>query len=331
MGIFKAFTSSVSGTLADQWLEYFACDAIPADLLMVRGAKRAGQNSANTNAPGSMISDGSLVVVADGEAAIAVSGGEVISVWKEPGEHVFRSGESGGIFGGTPSGMLKDVGRRFAFGGDAAPVYQQIFYFNTKEIPGNAFSAPAPIPFRIRDDNVGLDVDCSISCAGMYSFRITRPEITYKRLIGNAGKGYTKDALLGQMESEMLTILQAAAASLNTRGIRLSSIPSLAPAFADAVRDEFNKVQEDLRGISLVSVAFSELTVSDADRRMIFELQRDKVLTDPTMAAAHLVGAQADAMQAAAANTGGAPSGGSQPGGGPRAVPHHSASSRAGR
>ena len=39
MGLIKAALSSAGGVLADQWKEYFYCDALPETVLAVKGRK----------------------------------------------------------------------------------------------------------------------------------------------------------------------------------------------------------------------------------------------------------------------------------------------------
>ncbi len=189
MGILKALVASVSTEAADQWKEYFYCDSIPAGLLMVRGYKQQSSQSANKG-NAEVITDGSIVAVADGQCAIAVSNGKVISVFREAGENVFHSGETFGAFSGSKAKQLgKELGRRISFGGDAPALIQRIYYLNTKEIPGNAFGGE--IPFRICDPNLGLDIDCKLVVSGLFSFMICDPEKIYKHLIGNVEHSYS--------------------------------------------------------------------------------------------------------------------------------------------
>ena len=40
MGLIKAALSAATSVAADQWKEYFYCDALDANTIMVRGQKR---------------------------------------------------------------------------------------------------------------------------------------------------------------------------------------------------------------------------------------------------------------------------------------------------
>ena len=47
MGLIKAALGAAGGVLADQWEEFFYCDALEMDTLMVKGEKRVGNRSSN--------------------------------------------------------------------------------------------------------------------------------------------------------------------------------------------------------------------------------------------------------------------------------------------
>ena len=305
MGLIKAALGAASGVLADQWKEYFYCEALAADVLAVKGQKRVSGRSSNTSGSDNIISDGSVIAVADGQCMMIVEQGKVVDLCAEPGEYTYNSATEPSIFTGSLGEsvleVFKNIGKRFSFGGLAAND-QRVYYFNTKELTGNKYGTPSPVPFRVVDKNIGLDIDIAIRCFGEYSYRITNPILFYTNLCGNVSRAYTRDQIDGQLKSELLTALQPAFARISDMGIRYSSLPGHTMELADALNEVLSAKWRDLRGIEIVSVGVSSVKASEEDEAMIKELQRNAAFRDPTMAAAHLVGAQASAMQSAASN-----------------------------
>ena len=311
MGLIKAALGAAGGVLADQWKEYFYCEAIPADVLVTKGVKRAGGRSSNTKGSDNIISNGSVIAVADGQCMVIVEQGKVVDLCAEPGEYTYDSSSEPSLFSGNLSQSIKEVfkniGKRFTFGGEA-PMDQRVYYFNTKELVGNKYGTPSPVPFRVVDNNIGLDVDIAIRCFGEYSYRVTNPILFYTNICGNVSSVYTRSQIDGQLKTELLTALQPAFARISDMGIRYSALPGHTQELADALNEVLSAKWRDLRGIEIVSFGVSSVKASEEDEAMIKELQRNATFRNPNMAAAHLVGAQAAAMQAAASNQGaGAP------------------------
>ena len=306
MGLISAALGAAGGVLADQWKEYFYCEALPNNVLAVKGRKRNSGRSSNTRGSDNIISSGSVIAVADGQCMLIVEQGKIVDVCAEPGEYVYDSSTEPSIFSGKlGEGILnvfKQIGKRFTFGGEA-PKDQRVYYFNTKEVTGNKYGTPSPVPFRVVDNNIGLDIDISIRCFGEYSYVLSNPLLFYTNVCGNVTVDYTKEQLDGQMKSELLTALQPAFARISEMGIRYSALPGHTRELADALNEELSGKWRDLRGIEIASVGVSSVKASEEDEAMIKELQRNATFRNPNMAAAHLVGAQAAAMQAAASNT----------------------------
>ncbi len=307
MGLIKAIAGAAGGVLADQWKEYFYCEALEAEVLMTKGLKRVSGRSSNTKGSDNIISNGSVIAVADGQCMIIVEQGKVVDLCAEPGEYVYDFSTEPSIFCGSLSQGIKDVfkniGKRFTFGGEP-PKDQRVYYFNTKELVGNKYGTAAPVPFRVVDARIGLDVDIAVRCFGEYSYRITNPILFYTNIAGNVGDYYTRENLDSQMKTELLTALQPAFAKISEMGIRYSAVPGHAQELGNILNEELSAKWRDLRGIEIVSFGVSSLKASEEDEKMIKELQRNAALRDPTMAAAHLTGATAAAMQSAAANEG---------------------------
>ena len=309
MGLIKAITGAVGGVLADQWKEYFYCEALDGDTLVTKGKKRVSSRSSNTKAVENIISTGSVVAVADGQCMIIVDQGKVAEICAEPGEFVYDASTEptimAGNLGESIGEVFKNIGKRFTFGGEA-PKDQRIYYINTKEIIGNKYGTPGPVPFRVVDHNIGLDVDISIRCFGEYSYRIVNPILFYTNVCGNITADYDRSQIDGQLKSELLTALQPAFAKISGMGIRYSALPGHTMEMADALNDVLSKKWKDLRGVEIVSMGVSSVKASEEDEAMIKELQRSAVYRNANMAAAKLVDAQAEAMKTAAANPNGA-------------------------
>ena len=309
MGLIKAIIGAAGGVLADQWKEYFYCDSLSGDTLAVKGKKRVSGRSSNTKATENIISSGSVIAVADGQCMIIVDQGKVVELCAEPGEFIYDASTEPTIMAGNLSRSIPDVfksiGKRFTFGGEA-PKDQRVYYINTKEIIGNKYGTPSPVPFRVVDQNIGLDVDISIRCFGEYSYRITNPILFYTNVCGNVASEYDRSQIDGQLKTELLTALQPCFARISAMGIRYSALPGHTVEMADAMNQVLSSKWAQLRGVEVVSMGVSSVKASEEDEAMIKELQRSAVYRNTNMAAAKMVDAQAEAMKAAASNAGGA-------------------------
>ena len=309
MGLIKAALGSAGGVLADQWKEYFYCDALDANVLAVKGKKRTGSRSSNTKGSDNIITSGSVVAVADGQCMMIVDQGRIAEFCAEPGEFTYDASTEPSVFAGKLGDSIKKtfaaMGRRFTFGGEP-PKDQRVYYFNTKELIGNKYGTPGPVPFRVVDNNIGLDMDISIRCFGEYSYRICDPMLFYKNVCGNVTESYTRESIDGQLKTELMTALQPAFARISEMGIRYSALPGHTMELAQALNELLSAKWRELRGLEIVSFGVSSVKASEEDEAMIKELQRNAAFRNPTMAAAHMVGAQAAAMQSAAKNENGA-------------------------
>ena len=311
MGLIQAIKGAVSTALADQWKEYFYCEALPVDVLVVKGQKRVnGRISSNTKGSDNIISDGSVVVVADGQCMIIVDQGKVVEFAAEPGAYkVDCKAESSifsGSFGQRVIGLFKTMGRRVTFGGDTGSD-QRVYYFNTKELLDNKFGTPNPVPFRIVDNNVGLDIDVSVRCNGAYSYKITNPILFYQNVCGNVSQAYTRSQIDGQLKTEFIAALQPAFGRLSELQLRPNQIMTHLTALEEAMNTALDEKWGSLRGIEVISIALGSVTLPKEDEDLIKELQRKNVYAkNQAMAGATLVEAQAEAMKNAASNANGA-------------------------
>ena len=312
MGLIKAGMGALGGTLADQWKEFFYCDAIDKDVLVTKGRKRTSSRSSNTKGNDNIISNGSVIAVADGQCMIIVEQGKIVEVCAEPGEFKYDTSTEPSIFAGSLGNSIKEtfktIGKRFTFGGDTGKD-QRVYYFNTKELVDNKFGTPNPIPFRVVDSKIGLDVDVSVRCSGIYSYKIADPLLFYANVCGNIEQDYERSELDSQLKTEFISALQPAFGRLSDLELRPNQIVSHNTELEEAMNTALSAKWSQLRGLKVVSIALGSVTLPPEDAEMIKQLQRTAVLQNPNMAGATLVGAQADAMKAAAANSAGAMTG----------------------
>ena len=308
MGLIKAAVGAVGGTLADQWKEFFYCDALEQDVLVVKGQKRINGRSSNTKGNDNIISNGSGIAVADGQCMIIVEQGKIVEVCAEPGQFTYDSSTEPSIFSGNLGKSIADtfrtVGKRFTYGGDTGKD-QRVYYFNVKEIMDNKFGTPNPIPFRVVDSRLGLDVDVSIRCSGVYSYMIADPLLFYTKVCGNVERAYTRDEIEKQLKTEFISALQPAFGKLSELELRPNQIVSHNTELEEAMNFALSTKWGKLRGLKVVSIALGSVSLPPEDAEMIKQLQRTAVLQNPNMAGATLAGAQADAMRTAAGNAAG--------------------------
>ncbi len=312
MGLIKAVSGALGGTLADQWKEFFYCEAMDKEVLVIKGRKRVSGRSSNKMGNDNIISNGSGIAVADGQCMIIVEQGQIVEVCAEPGEFTYDTSTEPSIFSGNLGSSIADTfktfGKRFSYGGDTGKD-QRVYYFNTKELIDNKFGTPNPVPFRIVDSKIGLDVDVSVRCSGVYSYRISDPIVFYTKVCGNVAESYTRDQLDSQLKTEFISALQPAFAKLSDLELRPNQIVAHNTDLEKAMNEALSVKWGELRGLEVVSIALGSVTLPPEDAEMVKQLQRTAVLQNANMAGAALVGAQADAMKAAAANPSGAMAG----------------------
>ncbi len=309
MGLLKAGIGALSGVLADSWRDYFYCDALSSDVLAARGFKKVDKRSSNTKGSDNVISNGSIINVNEGQCALIVDSGKVAEICAEAGEFVYDQSSEPSIFygklGDSIKQTFKEIGKRFTFGG-SAPVDQRIYFINTKEIMSNRYGTANPIPFRVVDKNIGLDVDVSLRCNGEYSYRIVNPILFYTNVCANFKDTFTRENIDSMLKSEIINALQPALGKLSDIGVRPSALPSHTLEICDSLNEQLSQKWGELRGITISSFNMNAPTIPPEDQEMIKQLQRTAVMRDPGMAAANLSMSQGDAMKIAAGNSGGA-------------------------
>ena len=313
MGLIKALGGSVGGTFGDQWKEFFYCDTLPADVMIKKGQKRVNpKRSSNTKGSDNIISNGSTIAVNNGQCMVIVEQGKVVELCAEPGEFVWDASTEPSIFTGSLGerigGIFKTIGRRFTYGGDTGKD-QRIYFINLKELLDNKFGTMNPVPFRVVDSKINLDIEVSLRCCGVYSYRIADPITFYTNICGNVTDEYRRQNLDGQLKSEFISKLQEGFGQLSALEIRPNQVVAHISELENAMRKALENLWLERRGLEVVSIAISSVTIPEEEQEIIKKAQQTAILRDPSMAGATLVQAQANAMEAAASNSAGAMTG----------------------
>ena len=311
MGLIKAGMGALGGTLADQWKEFFYCDSLDKDVLMVKGQKRTSRRSSN-NGEDNIITNGSGIAVADGQCMLIVEQGRVVEVCAEPGEFTYDASTEPSVFtgnfGDSLAATFQTVAKRFTYGGDTGKD-QRVYYINTKELMGNKYGTPSPVPFRVVDQRAGIDIDVSIRCFGEYSIRLKNPLLFYTNVCSNVSTQYDASEIAPRLKSELMNALQPALATLSANKVQYYEIPAHTLEISEALNEQLSNVWRKKRGIEVFSFNINSLSIPEEQQKKITEWEENAMTTDPTTAAARLVGGQIDAMKTAAGNTAGAMTG----------------------
>lgn len=313
MGLIKAGIGALGGTLADQWKEFFYCDALSPEVLVKKGQKRVSGRSSNTKGEDNIISNGSGIAVADGQCMIIVEQGKVVEVCAEPGEYTYDASTEPSIFSGKLGQSILDtfktIGKRFTYGGDTGKD-QRVYYFNTKEIIGNKFGTPSPIIFEVMNKRIGMSRTVNVRCNGMYSYTISNPLLFYTKVCGNVEYEYTRDEIDEQLKTEFVSALQPAFGALAELELRPAQLPAKANELKAAMNEALKAEWVESRGITVEKIALNPITLNPEDMKKIQEMEDAATLgSNPFMMAGRMTDATAGAMETAAANEGGAMNG----------------------
>ena len=313
MGLIKAGIGALGGVLADQWKEFFYCDALDMDTLVVKGQKRISGRSSNTKGSDNIISNGSGIAVADGQCMIIVEQGKVVEVCAEPGEYTYDTSTEPSIFAGKFGESLKEtfkaIGKRFTYGGDTGKD-QRVYYFNTKEIMDNKFGTPSPIIFEVTNKRIGMSRTVNVRCNGVYSYIISNPILFYTKVCGNVEQAFTRDQIDGQMKTEFVSALQPAFGALAELELRPAQLPAKVGELKQAMNMALQAEWVDSRGITVEKIALNPITLNDEDMKKIQQMEDAATMgSNPFMMAGRMTDATANAMETAAGNTAGAMTG----------------------
>ncbi|MDE6518892.1 MAG: SPFH domain-containing protein [Ruminococcus sp.] len=307
MGLIRAVVGGISSTLSDTYKDYFYCEAIPTDILVKKGQKKIGKKSVGYKQDSNIITNGSIVVINEGQCMIIVDQGQVVELCAIPGEYTYDTSTEPSIFYGSLGTSIKEtfktIGKRISFGGGTAHD-QRVYYFNIREITDNKFGTSTPIPFRVSYADLGRSFTVGLRCNGVYSYMIKDPLLFYQNVCGNVSETYDRAQLDNTLYSEFMNHLQPALAKL-TSSVRYDELPLHTEEITEVMKDILKKEWREARGIEIFKVAIKSVSIPKEDEDNIKKYEDMAWNTNPLNAAAKMVEAQSSSMNTAAGNAGG--------------------------
>ncbi len=310
MGLIRAFLSAADSVARDQWKEYFACDSLPNHVLVKKGQyhTKRGLFGRNNKASPDIITNGSIIAVAEGQVALITDNGKIVEFCAEAGAFKWDSSSEPSCFGGEFfKGMLesfKRVGYRFAFGGDTGS-QQRVYYVNTKEIFDNRFGTSTPVPY----DDPYYKTALYIRYFGQYSFKIADPVLFFSSVAGNVEDEYTTGNLESMFSDEFMTALDSAMTRFAAEGVKFSMLPTKQRELASYMSETLDDEWRAKRGVEITSVALAKVTPDEKSRTRIEEFDTNVMHADPSAMTGGLAYARMKSMQDAAKNSSGAMTG----------------------
>ncbi|KXT62290.1 SPFH domain-containing protein [Lactococcus sp. DD01] len=303
MGIIKAATSSLGGTLADQWLEVIEPEDMSDQTVMTKGVMvgKDDKRGSNRKETSDVITDGSVVHVYPNMMMLLVDGGKIIDYTAEEGYYTVKNDTAPSMFNGGLKESVQEAFFRFKFGG-VTPQKQEVYYINLQEIKGIKFGTATPLQYF---DNF-YNAELFLRTHGTYSIRITDPILFYANAIPKNQTQVEISDINEQYLQEFLTALNTSINLYSAQGERVSFLPSKSVELSKYMADTLDEEWRKLRGIEVVAVAVSSISYTDDSQKLINMRNQGAMLGDPSVREGYMQGAVARGIEAAGSNTGGA-------------------------
>jgi len=298
MGIVKALTSSIGGSLADQWLEVIEAGNMGDQTLFTSGVKvRKGSNTKGTD---NTVSDGSVIHVYPNQFMLLVDGGKVIDYTGEPGYFTVKNSSMPSLFNGQLKEAVSESFDRIRFGGQT-PTAQKVYFINLQEIKGIKFGTPNPINYFDQFYNAEL----FLRAHGTYSIKIADPILFYAEAVPKNAEHIEVEDINGQYLSEFLEALQSSINQMSADGIRISYVASKGKELGQYMADVLDDQWRAVRGMEIQSVGIASISYDEESKSLIQMRNQGAMLSDPGIREGYVQGAAARGIEAAGSNANG--------------------------
>ena len=306
MGIIKAVTSAIGGSLADQWLEVIEPDNM-GDTTVFTSGVRVRQNDkrgSNRKATENTVSNGSVIHVYPNQFMMLVDGGRVVDYTAEEGYYTVNNSALPSLFNGQFGDTLMESFNRVKFGG-VTPTTQKVFYVNLQEIKGIKFGTRNPINYFDSFYNAEL----FLRAHGSYSITVEDPLLFYAEAIPRNKDRVEITDINDQYMAEFLEALQAAINQMSADGTRISFVVSKGRELSKYMQDILDDGWKQTRGIQIQSVGLASISYDEESTRLINMRNQGAMLGDPAVREGYIQGAVARGMEAAGSNANGSMAG----------------------
>lgn len=298
MGIVKALTSAIGGSLADQWLEVIEAGSMGDQTIFTSGVKvRKGSNTKGTD---NTVSDGSVIHVYPNQFMLLVDGGKVIDYTGEPGYFTVKNSSMPSLFNGQLKEAVSESFDRVRFGGQT-PTSQKVYFINLQEIKGIKFGTPNPINYFDQFYNAEL----FLRAHGTYSVKVTDPILFYAEAVPKNAEHVEVEDINGQYLSEFLEALQSSINQMSADGIRISYVASKGRELGQYMADVLDDQWRAGRGMEIQSVGIASISYDEESKALIQMRNQGAMLSDPGVREGYVQGAAARGIEAAGSNANG--------------------------
>jgi membrane protease subunit (stomatin/prohibitin family) len=318
VGLIKAVSGAIGGTLGDQWKDFLT---VPADIWptaalfpAVKVGTNAGRGS-NSSGSQAIITDGTKIVVPEGYGLLLFQEGQLTGFVNEPGGYTWTSDSiySQSIFAGDPAmtSLVTQSWERFKFGG--IPGAQQLALFvRTVELPNNRYGTQSAIYW----DDAFLNTQVGAVTHGTYSVTIVDPIMfavkyvpaTYLQGLGVFDFTDRENPAANQLFTEVVGSLAAAFSYYVNdaeKGNRITKIQQDSIGFtkslAQAVQDGYQ--WETTRGLSVSKVTIVGIEYDEHTKELLKTVQRADALSG-SRGNVNLQASMAEGIQAAGTSGG---------------------------
>ncbi|MCI8361172.1 MAG: virion core protein [Clostridiales bacterium] len=306
MGLIKALTSAIGGSLADQWLEVIEPDEMSDATVFTSGVpvRRDDKRGSNRKGTENTVSNGSVIHVYPNQFMMLVDGGKIVDYTAEEGYYTVNNSSLPSLFNGQFGETLKDSFSRIKFGG-VTPTAQRVFYINLQEIKGIKFGTRNPVNYF---DNF-YNAELFLRAHGTYSIKVQDPIKFYAEVIPRNKDRVDINQINEQYLAEFLEALQSAINQMSADGIRISYVASKGRELSRYMSTILDEDWNRMRGFLIEAVGIASISYDEESQKLINMRNQGAMLGDPNVREGYVQGAVARGMEAAGSNAGGSMAG----------------------